>query len=316
MPVYIPAEKPTMYFIGVTTTKSSIMKVFPKWMEHFGIDADLKGLDFAPHSAPSAYREAVSFIKNDPNSKGALVTTHKLDCYQASKDLFEGIGPYTKLLQEASSISKRGNELWAHAKDPITSGLALETFMPEGYFAHSESSMLLLGAGGSSLALSLYLINKAKESNDVPKHIIVTNRSEKRLDEMKAIHATLESPITFSYKLCPTSEDNDEVMKLLPEGSLVINATGLGKDGPGSPLPDNAHFPNNGYVWEFNYRGELQFLSQAKAAQQDKNLTIIDGWQYFIFGWTQVIAEVFHIDIPVSGPQFDTICEIARKAIQ
>lgn len=55
MPVYIPAEKPTMYFIGVTTTKSSIMKVFPKWMEYFGIDADLKGIDFAPHSAPSAY---------------------------------------------------------------------------------------------------------------------------------------------------------------------------------------------------------------------------------------------------------------------
>lgn len=316
MPVYIPAEKPTMYFIGVTTTKSSIMKVFPKWMEYFGINAELKGIDFAPHSAPSAYREAVSFIKNDPNSKGALVTTHKLDCYQASKDLFEGIGPYTKLLQEASSISKRGKELWAHAKDPITSGLALETFMPEGYFAQSESSMLLLGAGGSSLALSLYLINKAKESNDVPKHIIVTNRSQKRLDEMKAIHATLENPLTFSYKLCPSSEDNDAVMKLLPEGSLVINATGLGKDGPGSPLPDDAHFPDNGYVWEFNYRGELQFLSQAKAAQAEKNLTIVDGWQYFIFGWTQVIAQVFSIDIPVSGPQFDTICEIARNAIQ
>ncbi len=170
--------------------------------------------------------------------------------------------------------------------------------------------------GGSSLALSLYLINKSKESDDVPKHIIITNRSEKRLEEMKTIHATLESPISFTYKLCPTPEENDAVMQGLPEGSLVINATGLGKDGPGSPLPDNAHFPKNGYVWEFNYRGELQFLSQAKAAQMDRNLTIVDGWQYFIYGWTQVIAEVFHIDIPVSGPAFDTICDIAQKAIK
>lgn len=316
MPTYTPAQKPTMYFIGVTTTKSSIMKVFPKWMEHFGIDAELKGIDFAPHSAPEAYREAVSFIKNDHHSLGALVTTHKLDCYQASKDLFEGTGPYTKLLHEASSISKRGKELWAHAKDPITSGLALENCMPKGYFSNSDASMLLLGAGGSSLALSLYLINKAKESDDVPKHIIITNRSEKRLEEMKAIHATLKSPIAFTYELCPTPEENDAVMQRLPEGSLVINATGLGKDGPGSPLPDNAHFPKNGYVWEFNYRGELQFLSQAKAAKEEKKLTIVDGWQYFIYGWTQVIAEVFHIDIPVSGPAFDTICDIALKAIK
>ncbi|MDD3929355.1 MAG: shikimate dehydrogenase [Sphaerochaeta sp.] len=314
MPVYTPAEKPTMYFIGVTTTKSSIMKVFPRWMEHFGIDAELKGIDFAPHSASEAYREAVSFIKHDPLSLGALVTTHKLDCFRASKDLFEGIGPYAQLLQEASSISKQGTDLWAHAKDPITSGLALEYFMQEGYFAESEAQMLLLGAGGSSLALSLYLINKSKESLDVPKHIIITNRSEQRLREMQEIHAQLECPISFSYELCPTPKDNDEVMARLPAGSVVINATGLGKDGPGSPLPPNARFPQNGFVWEFNYRGELEFLHQAKAAQNAKNLTIVDGWQYFIYGWTQVIAEVFHLDIPTTGSDFDLICDIALQA--
>ena len=31
--VYTPAEQRTMYFIGVTTGKSSIMKVFPAWAE-------------------------------------------------------------------------------------------------------------------------------------------------------------------------------------------------------------------------------------------------------------------------------------------
>jgi hypothetical protein len=30
---YPPAERPTMYFIGVTTHQSSIMKVFPRWGE-------------------------------------------------------------------------------------------------------------------------------------------------------------------------------------------------------------------------------------------------------------------------------------------
>jgi shikimate 5-dehydrogenase len=313
MNTYQPAEQDTMYFIGVTTTKSSIMKVFPRWMEHFGLDAVIKGIDFPPHADPEAYREAVKFIKHDPKSIGALVTTHKLDCYKACKDLFEGSGPYARLLQEASSISKRGIELWAHAKDPITSGLALEAFMPQEYFIDNENAqLLLLGAGGSSLALSLYLIEKARTSNDVPCQILVTNRSAGRLEEMRAIHDSLDHPLQFSYLLCPSALDNDVVVAGLPKGSLVVNATGLGKDAPGSPLTNAVVFPQNGYVWEFNYRGELLFLDQARAQTTQRELTIEDGWIYFIHGWTRVIAEVFHLDIPTAGPEFDTLCNIAR----
>ena len=313
MSTYTPAEKETMYFIGVTTGKSSIMKVFPKWMEHFGIDAQIKGMDFVPHDTGERYREAVSFIKSDPLSLGALVTTHKIDCYRACKDLFEGSGEYAQLLGEASSISKRGKQLWAHAKDPITSGLALEAFMPKGYWEKSDAEMLFLGAGGSSLALTLYLVNKAKESSDVPKKIIVTNRSEARLNEMRHIHGSLQFPFAIEYHLCPTAAENDVWVSSLRPGSLVINATGLGKDGPGSPVTDAAVFPMNGYVWEFNYRGDLVYLDQARAQEQARNLVVEDGWVYFIHGWTRVIAEVFHIDIPTEGPEFDTISEIARN---
>ena len=32
-----PATQPTMYFIGVTTGKSSIMKVFPEWAQALGL---------------------------------------------------------------------------------------------------------------------------------------------------------------------------------------------------------------------------------------------------------------------------------------
>ena len=313
MNIYENAEKNTMYFIGVTTAKSSIMKVFPKWMEYLGIDAQIKGFDFFPHDDPDKYREAISFIKNDPKSLGALITTHKLDSYKASKDLFEGVGPYTALLEEASSISKRGKELWAHAKDPITSGLSLEAFLPEGYFKKNNTCILLLGAGGSSLALSLYLINKSKKSDDIPKKIIVTNRSEKRLNEMKDIHKNLHFSFEIEYLLCPSPEDNDKIASSLLEGSVIINATGLGKDSPGSPLTHNVVFPRKAFVWEFNYRGDLLFLEQARAQELDRELTVIDGWVYFIHGWTRVIAEVFHIDIPTSGPDFEKLSEIAQS---
>lgn len=308
---YIPAQKDTMYFIGVTTGSSSIMKVFPKWMEHFGIDAEIKGMDFVPNDEPERYREAVSFIKEDPKSLGALVTTHKINCYKASEDLFEGKGQYAALLGEASSISKRGRELWAHAKDPITSGLSLEAFVPKDYWKESGASMLILGAGGSSLALTLYLINKAMEGGDVPKQVVISNRSIGRINEMKEIHAQFEIPFEIQYHLAPSPTDNDALVAALPEGSLVINATGLGKDVPGSPLTDQVVFPKRGLVWEFNYRGDLIFLDQARAQEQEKGLTIEDGWVYFIHGWTRVIAEVFHIDIPTEGPEFDRLSELA-----
>ncbi len=311
---YVPAEKDTMYFIGVSTGKSSIMKVFPPWMEHLGIDAQIRGFDFVPHDKPESYREAVEFIKKDPHSLGALVTTHKIECFRACKDLFEGVGPYAQLLQEASSISKRGTELWAHAKDPITGGLSLEAFMPKGHFEDSGAHMLLLGAGVSSLALTLYLIEKAKTSHDIPKKVIVANRSEKRLLEMKELHSTMKLPFEAEYELCPSPELNDQVVSRLPEGSLVINATGLGKDGPGSPVTDAAVFPKHGFVWEYNYRGDLVFLDQANAQKEEQKLTIEDGWVYFIHGWTRVIAEVFHVDIPVSGPGFDALSDIAAAA--
>jgi hypothetical protein len=38
---------PTMYFIGVTTGQSSIMKVFPKWSGVLGLGAEIVGYDAA-----------------------------------------------------------------------------------------------------------------------------------------------------------------------------------------------------------------------------------------------------------------------------
>ena len=56
------------------------------------------------------------------------------------------------------------------------------------------------------------------------------------------------------------------------------------------------------------------FLDQARARQEEQNLHIEDGWIYFIHGWTRVIAEVFHVDIPTSGPEFDELSRIAASA--
>ena len=158
----VPATEPTLYFIGVTTGHSSIMKVFPEWSKHMGLGAVIKGIDIGIHEDPEVYRKVVEFIKNDPLSKGALVTTHKLDLCNATKDMFD-------------------------------------------------------------------------------------------------------------Y---------------------------------------DCEFPENSLVWEINYRGDLTFMHQAEKQAEAKNLHVEDGWRYFIYGWTQVIAEVFHT--PIEGKLLDELDDIAK----
>jgi hypothetical protein len=58
----------------------------------------------------------------------------------------------------------------------------------------------------------------------------------------------------------------------------------------------------------------LVFLRQARAQIDARHLQVEDGWTYFIHAWTRVIAEVFHLDIPVYGTQFAQLCAIAAEA--
>ena len=311
---YAPATKPTIYFIGMTTGKSSIMKVFPRWAEYLKLgDVVIQGIDCKWHDDPAVYRRAVEFIKNDPLSKGALVTTHKIDLLKACRDLFEQLDPYARLMGEISCISKRDGQLCGHAKDPISSGLALQAFLPSGHWQATGGEVLSLGAGGSSIAITSYLLG-AEHGKNRPTRIVVTNRSAPRLSEIKEIHHLLGCPVPVEYHHTPRPEDNDALLEQLKPHSLVMNATGLGKDAPGSPITHAARFPERGFAWDFNYRGNLVFLDQAHAQAQARQLTVEDGWVYFIHGWTRVIAEVFHVDIPVKGPMFDDISRIAKEA--
>jgi len=308
---FLPAQVPTFYFVGVTTGKSSIMTVFPRWAEHLGLgNVPIRGIDCRWHDDSEVYRAVVDYLKGDELSKGGLVTTHKIDLLAAARDRFEALDPYAELLGEISSISKRGDELWGHAKDPITSGLSLQAIVPDDYWSATGADLFLLGAGGSSLALTTYLMEKPEGAR--PGRIVVANRSTPRLEEMKAIHEEINPGIELEYHHCPEPALSDAVLATLAPRSVVANATGLGKDAPGSPLTDAAVFPEDAVAWDFNYRGDLVFLEQARR-QAGRGVRVEDGWVYFIHGWTRVIAEVFHIDIPTEGPEFDELSAIASS---
>jgi shikimate 5-dehydrogenase len=287
------------------------MKVFPAWAHFLGLsDCVIKGLDFAPHAEPRLYREAVAFIKSDPLSLGALVTTHKLDLLKACRDQFDELDELAALTSEISCISKRDGKLVGHAKDLITAGLSLEAFLPEHHWEKTGAEAFVLGAGGSAIALTWYLMKREHRSKR-PSKIIVANRTPGRLKEMEELHLRMGCDLPLEYHEVPIPQRSDEILKRIRPGSLVVNATGLGKDAPGSPLTDAAVFPLGGLAWDFNYRGNLLFLNQARGQQKERNLVVEDGWIYFIHGWTRVIAEVFHVDIPVRGAKLEELARIA-----
>ena len=305
----ITRDVPTFYFVGVTTGKSSINQVFPLWMEVMGRpDVVLEGIDHPIHDDPEAYRATVAQIKQDPNSLGALVTTHKLDLFAAAEDMFDYFDPYAQVTREISSISKRNGRLEGHAKDPITAGLSMDHIVCKDYFARTGGHVLCLGAGGSALATLLHLINKP-DKGDRPAIFIAVNRSPDRLEHMRQMVGNYDTDIEV---VCVVNEDpqqNDQLMAQLPPGSIVINATGMGKDTPGSPLTDDGLLPIGGIAWEFNYRGELDFMHQALRQVDTRNLRVEDGWVYFVHGWSQVVGQVLGMEI--TSELFQRLAETA-----
>jgi shikimate 5-dehydrogenase len=297
-------------FIGVTTGSSSIMRIFPRWRDALGLGADVEiaGRDIPVGAPPAEYRDAVAEIARDQAALGALVTTHKIDVYQAAGDLFDGVDELADLCGEVSCIAKRDGRLLGWAKDPIAAGRSLERVLEPRHFRDGGGEALCMGAGGSGTAIALYLLAR-RPDGDRPQRVVVTDRSRERLDRLGATLAGLESDSAFELVHVDGMDEHQSLLAQLPPRSLVVNATGMGKDVPGSPVGPAAVFPEQAVVWELNYRGALDFLHQARAQAGARRLLVEDGWIYFIHGWTSVMEEVFQR--PIGADELD---ELARAA--
>jgi len=260
-----------MYFFGVTTAASGIHRLFPRWTRLAGVeDATLVGVDLPLDGQPERYRDAVRVLLDDPQASGALVTSHKVQVWTHARDLFTGFDADAEMLGEVGCMVRRGARLTGSAIDTLTSGLALREFLPETPF---RGHALILGAGGAGTALACHLFR-----DHSPAQVTLTDTVPARLELVRRLTPALVA----------SPEQNDRLLESLPDGGLVVNATGLGKDRPGSPISDHAGFPPNTIAWDFNYRGELRFLDQARA----QGARAVDGWNYFLHGWSQIMARV------------------------
>lgn len=290
------ADGPYLGFVGVRTGGSSIFRVFPPWAAELGLATSrLRGFDLPLDAPPERYREVIAAIRADPRCQGALVTTHKLAIFRHARAEFDELDELARLFGEVSSIAKRATRLTGAALDPVTVRLALEEFLPDDHFAATGGAALVLGSGGAGCALT-YVLGRR---HDLPSRIVCTALTREPLDHQRALHAAAGlDPERMAYVVTPTPAAADALLAELPPGSLVVNATGLGKDRPGSPLSDAASFPRAAMVWDFNYRGTLEFLQRARCQEADRGLAVEDGWSYFVHGWTQAIADIFAVPMP------------------
>ena len=303
-------DQQIMHFFGVRTEGSSSLKLFPRWAEVLGLGAArLVGMDLPLDAPPARYRAAVRRLKDDPTVAGALVTSHKLNVVRAAGDLFDGFTEEARLCREVSAIYKRGGTLWGHACDPTNCGLTLDHFLGPRYWQrHPDAAILSLGAGGATVAMVVHLLTQAQ---DRPRTVRLVDIKTEKLDHLQTIIDRFpESGIAFDLIHNADAVINDRLLAELPPYSLAINATGLGKDLPGSPLTDAAVFPLGGAVWELNYRGERLFLQQAQRQAAARRLVVEDGWRYFLHGWSSVISYVF--DIALTPERFDRFAAVSE----
>jgi shikimate 5-dehydrogenase len=300
-------------FIGVTTGESSMVRIFPRWRDVLGLgpDVELVGRDLPIHAPAEQYRETARWMEDDPSIVGGLVTTHKIDLYRAARDIFDWVDADAALLGEVSCVARREGRLLGWAKDPVSAGRALDTLLGPGYFARTGGEVLCFGAGGAGNAITLHLL-RGLQPGDRPARIVVTDPDESRLRHLRALHDEISGGVPIEYVDAGDPARGDELLSRLQPYSLVVNATGMGKDRPGSPLTDAARFPEHSIAWELNYRGELRFLHQAWEQRESRDVRVEDGWRYFILGWASVIEEVFQR--PISDRDIGRLADEAAFA--
>lgn len=309
----VPAGQPTLYFLGVSTGSSSIQRVFPRWAQELGLhDAVLQGIDM-PVGAPREHaRRIVEFLRDDAFGVGMQITTHKISVGTAARDLFAKLRPLATLMGEVSCITKGPDGLHGFAKDPVAGALALDAIAPAGYWA-SGANAVVLGAGGAGTALTWCLVREER-GLERPGRLVVTDTDGARLDHLASIARQVGPDVPLELVRVASTDETDAVLASQPAGSVVINATGLGKDLPGSPIGEDALLPQGSIAWDLNYRGDLKFLDTAHRQTVDRAVQVEDGWNYFVHGWLQAVKEVFQIDVPTSGPAFDRLSDLAREA--
>ena len=270
---------PDIVFVGVTTGPSLVHEAMSMWQTELGVSCRVRGVDVALDADDATYVRFLEDICEDESAAGAIITAHKVKMFRAGASLFKALDPLALACKEINAIRRQSDGLLGWARDPISVGRVVPRIWPE-----SEGQVICLGAGGTARALAHHLF-----TNGPPVQFICADPSRRAVEELTRL-----APNSVLGHVGPGPWD-DLVSKAAP-GSLIVNATGMGKDRPGSPIGADTVFPPRAVVWELNYRGDLQFLAQARFQALQSRLSVHDGWELFCHGWAAGLAAVLDLE--------------------
>jgi len=317
----VPAEKlndlrlpgPVVLFLGVSTAGSAVHRYFPQWAGSFPEPVRLIGIDLPVAVPRRKYEDLLDWIGRNQQVRGMVITSHKIDLFRAGSGRFAAVGRLSAALGEISALRRTASgDLLAYATDPLSARAAAA----ELSLGTSGGDIICFGAGGAAVALVAALTlpgteltqdtGTAAEARRAPGvnapggpvnegDVHVTDLRLDRLAHLMHAAGSLGVASRVVPHLHTDTSGNTGLLAGHPGARLVVNATGLGKDRPGSPLTDQAVFPRQCVAWDMNYRGPLTFLQQARAQQHARGLRIADGWRFFLHGWTNALARILGV---------------------
>jgi shikimate 5-dehydrogenase len=273
--------QPLILFVGIDTCGSLVHTVFDRWAALLERPWTLRGLDMPAATPPETYRRLMSMMRDNPAVDGAVITAHKLRLFRACAPELTRRDWLTDATHEVNTLAT-GQTVDGYARD----ALSLTRILPLLPVPIDGLNVLCLGAGGAAtallLALHLDLATGTAARSQQPARVVFTDTDPRALDALRTVASRARiAPDRLAYVPVSDPRDTDALLADLPAPALVVNATGLGKDAPGSPLTDRAPFHPSILAWDLNYRGALTFLRQAT----NGGAATVDGWDYFVAGW-------------------------------
>jgi shikimate 5-dehydrogenase len=271
----------TVLFVGADASGSRALTLVPAWASSVGLSLTVEPVDVPVGAPPGAFGGIVEALATG-DRLGAVVTDHKVGMFQAVRGRCIQVSPDADTLGECSVLVSRRTGLAAYATDVGSVGEVADDLLQASSTA--APVVVCLGAGGAGAALCLHLL--AQPSRSLLRRIVVCERDEVRAGEFLRVFESITDRAPEVDLVVEVGEGPwDQVVASAAAGSLVVNATGLGKTSGGSPVTDEVCFPIGATVWDLNYRGPLQFLHQAREQAAERQLGVHDGTSLFATGW-------------------------------
>jgi shikimate dehydrogenase len=210
-----------------------------------GLDCSYEAFNIDPASLPAAIREF-----KDQGFVGLNVTIpHK----ESLLFLVDELSDEAKAVGAVNTVTLSGGRIRGDNTDVYGVAASLEQYRSE----IRDRIVVLIGAGGSARAITYALIDRF-----APAEIVIANRTQRRAQDLIAD----VEPYAKKTSLRAISVSDEDLDRLMPSASVVINATPIGMFPlvDHSPIGDRISFHPNQVVLDLIYTPlETRFLSLA-----------------------------------------------------